>query len=125
MEIPLQTTPTAPIKVQQQPVIGAVTPPPPQEQQNAANTTGTPTTPSELGTVGAVNVSRISGQKPYHPRHLWAGTYPKTLWCDDATAQRNRRKAGLKPPPQYDHRSFSSHVRLPTRAQLAYNPFNP
>jgi len=27
MEIQLQTTPTAPIKVQQQPVIGAVTPP--------------------------------------------------------------------------------------------------
>lgn len=65
MEIPLQTTPTAPIKVQQQPVIGAVTPP--QEQQNAANTTGTPTTPSELGTVGAVNVSRISGQNPTIP----------------------------------------------------------
>ena len=65
MEIPLQTTPTAPIKVQQQPAIGAVTPH--QEQQNAANTTGTPTTPSELGTVGAVNVSRISGQNPTIP----------------------------------------------------------
>jgi hypothetical protein len=65
MDIQLQNTPTAPLKVPQQPAIGAVTKP--QEQQNAANITGTPTTPAELGTVGAVNVSRISGQSPALP----------------------------------------------------------
>lgn len=66
MDIPLQNTPTAPLKQHQQPIAGAVVKQ--QEPQNAADTFGkTNTTPTELGTVGAVNVSRIAGQSPTIP----------------------------------------------------------
>ena len=65
MDIPLQNIITAPAKAQQSPNVGAVIIP--KEPAKTAIAPVPSATPSELGTVAAVNASRISGQNPTIP----------------------------------------------------------
>lgn len=65
MDLPLQNTTTAPVKAQQMPKIGAVIAK--SEPPTAATTPEKSVAPTEMGAIGAVNASRISGQSPTIP----------------------------------------------------------